>query len=519
MAQSPRKEVSIDRTLPRAYWTWRDNPALSVPTMLSTSLTVLVEAIFGIAILGVVVLLEKTEWIREVAQAVASLDFTSLGSLLASPQFVWTASAFLVPATIVAVVVTVLASGYVYSAEFGSYWMALQGSHVGIAEVMKKFKERWRSMAWTYVVSSFVTVAPLIAASLVSVAVALLGSGLIAGLIVIASLAAGTACTLVLSALLIFSPVVVMADGISGSAAVRRSISVSRQMFGSSVIYGLVYVVFTSAVTYMASAVPGGSLPLSSLASVCVLIIVTPVLHLTKTYMYRQFWLTEPPPVEFRPSFTADLWPLLRSLWGSFRKGLGELKAFALDTRNLPYHLTSALAIVIGWVVGIFVEQNGITQILYSVGYTPGKINPLVTESLPLSLGIYIFFHNWQVSLATALSGVWFSVAPFVTLFLNGVLIGAVTGLAPNTTMLAAALLPHGIIEIPSFVIAGSAGIKLGVAFLRTTRNGDPALEEEFHSVARQTVYVVVGLALLFLVAGLIEGNLTPIIMRMAGWT
>jgi uncharacterized membrane protein SpoIIM required for sporulation len=139
-----------------------------------------------------------------------------------------------------------------------------------------------------------------------------------------------------------------------------------------------------------------------------------------------------------------------------------------------------------------------------------------VSESLPFSLGIYIFFHNWQVSLATALSGVWFSVAPFVTLFLNGVLIGAVSGLAPNTVMLLAAILPHGIIEIPSFVLSGSAGVRLGVAFLRSVRGGG---EEELHRVARQSVYIVIGLALFFLIAGLIEGNITPLIMKMAGWS
>ncbi len=85
--------------------------------------------------------------------------------------------------------------------------------------------------------------------------------------------------------------------------------------------------------------------------------------------------------------------------------------------------------------------------------------------------------------------------------------------------MLAAAILPHGVIEIPSFVLAGSAGIKLGVAYFRSARGGGQEAQDEFHRAARQTVYIVVGLALLFFVAGLIEGNVTPIVMRMAGWT
>jgi stage II sporulation protein M len=101
---------------------------------------------------------------------------------------------------------------------------------------------------------------------------------------------------------------------------------------------------------------------------------------------------------------------------------------------------------------------------------------------------------------------------------LNGVLVGVVSDLVPNPTMLAAALLPHGIIELPSFVLAGSAGIKLGVAFLRSLRGSNPERIDAFHTIARQTFYLIIGLALLFFIAGFIEGNITPVIMRMAGW-
>ena len=81
--------------------------------------------------------------------------------------------------------------------------------------------------------------------------------------------------------------------------------------------------------------------------------------------------------------------------------------------------------------------------------------------------------------------------------------------------MLAAAILPHGIIELPSFVLSGSAGIKLGVVFLRSYRSPGPALQ----ATARQTVNLLLGLAVLFFVAGFIEGNVTPWIMGMAGWS
>jgi stage II sporulation protein M len=106
------------------------------------------------------------------------------------------------------------------------------------------------------------------------------------------------------------------------------------------------------------------------------------------------------------------------------------------------------------------------------------------------------------------------------------VILGVVYYLTPNATMFVAAIFPHGIIELPSFIIAGSAGMKLGVAFLRAhgfnfskeDKPVDSAKMENFNQVARETIYVLVGLAVLFLIAGFIEGNITPIIMRAAGF-
>jgi stage II sporulation protein M len=480
---------------------------------------VLSEAIFGMAFLGMVVDLEKTSWIKEAAAAIGASDYATLGSLLTARLFVETAALFVVPAAVVTLAVVVLAGGFVYSAEYGSYWKALDGAHVGIPEVMTAFRERWRPMAWTFLLSYLVTLGPLIVAVPASAAI-LLSSTEVAALVgAVSLLSVATVLTLILSSMLVYTPVAVVAENLSGWAAISRSLRLSRRNYGVTLTYGVVYVLLTGALTAASSLIPEGGLPISSLVTVGVLILVTPVLHMSKTRLFQELDGPEVPPYEFLPPFSSDLKPMLGSLWSRFLTGLGELKRFALDPANLPFHALSALAMVLGWYAGLYVGQNGVTQLIYGMGYTAGKINPLVSESLPFSLGVYIFFHNWQVSLATALSGVWFSAAPFITLFLNGVLIGVVASLVPNTNMLLAALLPHGIIELPSFVLAGSAGIKLGVTFLRSVRSDDPTATAEFHSVARQSVYIVVGLALLFLVAGLIEGNLTPVIMKMAGWS
>src|SRR5207245_7398958 len=82
---------------------------------------------------------------------------------------------------------------------------------------------------------------------------------------------------------------------------------------------------------------------------------------------------------------------------------------------------------------------------------------------------------------------------------------------------------------LPIF-LAGSMGIKLGYAalgrlFRGPTGEGDLVVgtfsnsDDYLSRTLQQTIYVVVGLAPLFLIAGLIEADVTPIIMRMFGWT
>lgn len=90
--------------------------------------------------------------------------------------------------------------------------------------------------------------------------------------------------------------------------------------------------------------------------------------------------------------------------------------------------------------------------------------------------------------------------------------------LSTNLTMLYAAILSYGIIEIPTFILAGSVGLKLGYAAWKAVPRGGVENQDYLSKIFQQTVYIVVGLAPVFLIAGLIEADITQIIMRMFGW-
>jgi uncharacterized membrane protein SpoIIM required for sporulation len=518
--KNAKKRIPFDRLMSRSYWIWRGSPALTVPTMFSTGLTALTESIVGIFVVALLVRLEGTSWLAQIASDINSQNFTDLSSLISSPAFVALVLEYLLPAAAVSITVLAVASGFVYSAEYGSYWQAREGAHVGVSEVMSRFVEKWRPMAWTMFLSNLMTFLPMLTGFGLLVFLGYTSAGLTAVLLATVVLLAGSILTAVLALFFIYTPVAVAADNLSGLAAIRRSWYQVRQNDRTAFAYGIVYIVLIGVISYGSSFIPYVNLPISSLASVGILILVVPVLHLTKTEIYSE--MLKPEPVEFevyKPLFPDLAGPVPRLLWRKLVEGLKELKDFTFALQNLKYHLLSAAGLGLGWLLGLWIGNNGLTGVIYAFGYVPGKINPLVAGSAPLTVGVYIFFHNWQASLATALSGIWFPVMPFVDLLLNGILVGVVSDLTPNTTMLAAALLPHGIIELPAFVLAGSAGIKLGVVFLRSFRNPAPEKIKEFHKVAQQTLYLVIGLALLFFIAGFIEGNITPTIMRMAGWT
>jgi uncharacterized membrane protein SpoIIM required for sporulation len=110
--------------------------------------------------------------------------------------------------------------------------------------------------------------------------------------------------------------------------------------------------------------------------------------------------------------------------------------------------------------------------------------------------------HNIEVALLAAALGVTFGIGTALLLFENGVLLGAV---AVHYTQqgfglfMTAWLLPHGVFEIPSILIAGQAGFFLARLLLR--RREDRNVRQSM----REWLVLVAGLAMMLVWAGLME--------------
>jgi uncharacterized membrane protein SpoIIM required for sporulation len=114
--------------------------------------------------------------------------------------------------------------------------------------------------------------------------------------------------------------------------------------------------------------------------------------------------------------------------------------------------------------------------------------------------------NNITVAFLAFAGGITGCVLTVFALAQNGASVGMAGGLFANAHKLPVffgLILPHGLLELTSVVIAGGAGLRLGWALISPgDRSRSSALAEE----GRRSVTLVAGLILTFVVAGLIEG-------------
>ncbi|MEM3659279.1 MAG: stage II sporulation protein M [Thermoproteota archaeon] len=518
--------ASLESLFNVSYWLWRLNPPSILPVILSSAVDVLKQSIILFTLIISLMQLTATGVLREVAESIGTGDIYRLVSTL-SP---------VVPSIIIAVAVSIfvfltasiLAGGFLNSAEYGSYFLLLQKGSLSIGDIFEEMRLRWVKMAWTVLIVETLKILPvLIVLTPILADVLLLLSAspdpstiaskifLWIGLAVLALI-----FTLVLTVLTVYA-YPAAAGGAYGFSAVRRSIVTCLRLPANTITYCILRVL--SAVPISIAAFLAGLLgvQLSTIATMILSFLITPVFHIFKTMLFLK---GEPEPfvtpLPVGPPLSKDVFPhVLNMGFKSVKKGLNELAGFLSEPKNMVFHFSSAIVFSLGVILGKQISSSGIRQIVYSLGYVPGEVNPLFEAAYGLPfLALDISFHNWQVSLATALSGIIFIAPAVATLVFNGFMLGVVEDIVQNMVMFLAAILPHGIIEIPTFLVAGSAGLSLGVEFLKALMKGSVSSDPGFHRALRRTIYIVFGLVPFFIVAGIIETFITPFIMQLYGW-
>jgi uncharacterized membrane protein SpoIIM required for sporulation len=122
----------------------------------------------------------------------------------------------------------------------------------------------------------------------------------------------------------------------------------------------------------------------------------------------------------------------------------------------------------------------------------------------------FILVNNLEVGLLSFAGGVVFGLGSAYVLAMNGLALGAMAGLCQQYGLSLAFwsfVAPHGAIELSVIVIAGGAGLMLGWALLHP---GPRNRAEALSTAAMRAVKLLVGCLPLLVLAGLIEGFLSP---------
>ncbi|MDB5085083.1 MAG: hypothetical protein JWN30_1969 [Bacilli bacterium] len=183
----------------------------------------------------------------------------------------------------------------------------------------------------------------------------------------------------------------------------------------------------------------------------------------------------------------------------------------------------SVFLFVLGVVLGCTLHSSQIDHLVAGSVDKIRGINQMYvqTGSKPWVLALLILANNLQIALLTILLGTLLAIFPVVLLLLNGLSIGyivtkvSVTGNTAIWKLVLAGVLPHGMFEIPAFLLAAAIGMKLGASWIRPMRGSSPW--RSYVMAWRESLRVIPFVISLFIIAAAIEGFITPVLMRMWG--
>ncbi|SCG84156.1 hypothetical protein DW1_2595 [Proteiniborus sp. DW1] len=150
-----------------------------------------------------------------------------------------------------------------------------------------------------------------------------------------------------------------------------------------------------------------------------------------------------------------------------------------------------------------FMPEDMIQNINWDMDTSGGWDYPVMSS--------YIMTNNISVAFKAFVLGITLGIGTIYILFLNGALLGALTGLVyqnGNPLGYWSLILPHGILELTAIFIAGGAGFILARSILI------PREYSRKHSIikgAKEATSLILGVIVFLIIAGIIEGFFTPI--------
>jgi uncharacterized membrane protein SpoIIM required for sporulation len=162
-----------------------------------------------------------------------------------------------------------------------------------------------------------------------------------------------------------------------------------------------------------------------------------------------------------------------------------------------------------------------------AAGVVPGELQGATSPSGDGDLGLSpgeqalfagtIFTNNVQVSFLAFAGGITLGLVTAAVVIYNGLILGVVAGLATgagNGAALVELVAAHGVLELSCIAVSAAAGLRLGWSIVRP---GYRRRAESLAEGASAAVRLVLGTAPWLVLAGLIEGFITPRRLGAAG--
>ncbi|ANE46821.1 hypothetical protein SY83_11610 [Paenibacillus swuensis] len=196
-----------------------------------------------------------------------------------------------------------------------------------------------------------------------------------------------------------------------------------------------------------------------------------------------------------------------------------SLRIFKEQLRSIKRWLAIALLLfiagaVMGATMNVF-QDYGQSQTA-GIKELAEQIN--AQEHARFILFVFIFLNNAIKSVIVMFTGLLFGIIPTIFLFINGLVMGYIFGMAADQgadvgRLFLRGILPHGIIELPVMIVSGAIGLNLGALMWKRMWNwrgiNRSDKKKSVRAYLRDLVPVAWILVALLLIAAVIESTIT----------
>jgi stage II sporulation protein M len=202
---------------------------------------------------------------------------------------------------------------------------------------------------------------------------------------------------------------------------------------------------------------------------------------------------------------------------GALRQTADIRKNILIQLSLLPYLILALLLFTVSLLFGLSTSPELNSGTLEELVQTLKPIVDSLGSLGPLALILFIFLNNAIKALISMVLGIVVGLPTLFFVGTNGFIIGVTIAALHSHVgygIIAASLVPHGIIEIPILLLTSALGLKIGAESVRFLTGQVSSVKT--HLVRSLKIYVKWVLACLFF-AAIIEVLITPQIISLVG--